>query len=160
MYLPMYICRCVPPGENQIAVNNNNNNNNNNKYYYYHHHHCLLYAGYPYTYSRDKPCPQAIHCCNYSVFVVYGASISSSCVGSFVLLRQHFPKYVCSAQYGCFCSSLTSCYPGMLLTYFLNDLEMVPVAPVVTGITLVVTFHMRRISIVNSLYFKTFSALF
>ena len=20
-------------------------------------HHCLLYAGYPYTYSRDKPCP-------------------------------------------------------------------------------------------------------
>jgi hypothetical protein len=26
-------------------------------YYYHHHHHCLLYAGYPYTYSRDKPCP-------------------------------------------------------------------------------------------------------
>jgi len=28
-----------------------------------------------------------------------------------------------------FCSSLTSCFPGMLLTYFLNDLEIVPVAP-------------------------------
>ena len=27
-----------------------------------------------------------------------------------------------------FCSSLTSWFPGMLLTYFLNDLEMVPVA--------------------------------
>ena len=26
-------------------------------YYHHHHHHCLLYAGYPYTYSRDKPCP-------------------------------------------------------------------------------------------------------
>ena len=31
-------------------------------YYYYHHHHHhhhhrLLYAGNPYTYSRDKPCP-------------------------------------------------------------------------------------------------------
>jgi len=28
-----------------------------------------------------------------------------------------------------FCSSLTSWFHGMLLTYFLNDLEMVPVAP-------------------------------
>ena len=26
-------------------------------YYYYYYHHCLLYAGYPYTYSRYKPCP-------------------------------------------------------------------------------------------------------
>ena len=28
-----------------------------------------------------------------------------------------------------FCSSLTSWFPGMLLTYFLNDFEMVPVTP-------------------------------
>jgi hypothetical protein len=34
-----------------------------------------------------------------------------------------------------------------LLTYFLNDFEMVPVAPIITGITLVFTFHMRCISI-------------
>ena len=27
-----------------------------------------------------------------------------------------------------FCSSLTSCFPGMLLTYFLSDFEIVPVA--------------------------------
>ena len=27
-----------------------------------------------------------------------------------------------------FCSSLTSCFPSMLLTYFLNDFEIVPVA--------------------------------
>ena len=33
-------------------------------------------------------------------------------------------------------SSLTSCFPGMLLTYFLNDFEIVPVAPIITGITL------------------------
>ena len=32
------------------------------------------------------------------------------------------------------CSSLTSCFPGMSLTYFLNDLE------IITGITLVFTF--------------------
>jgi len=36
-----------------------------------------------------------------------------------------------------FCSSLTSCFPGMLLTYFLNDFEIVPVAPFITGITFV-----------------------
>jgi hypothetical protein len=46
----------------------------------------------------------------------------------------------------------------MSLTYFLNDLEMVPVTPIITGITLVFTFHMRCISIVRSLYFKIFSA--
>ena len=46
-----------------------------------------------------------------------------------------------------FWSFLTLCFPGMLLTYFLNDFEIVPVAPVVTGITSVFTFLMR------SLYF-------
>ena len=40
-----------------------------------------------------------------------------------------------------FCSSLTSCFPGMLLTCFLNDFEMVPVAPVITGITFVFTYY-------------------
>ena len=41
----------------------------------------------------------------------------------------------------------------MLLMYFLNDFEMAPVAPIITGITFVFTFHMRCISIVRSLYF-------
>jgi len=59
-----------------------------------------------------------------------------------------------------FCSSLTSWFPLMLLTYFLNDLEMVPVAPIITGITLVLTFHVPCISIVRSLYFKIFSDSF
>jgi len=40
-----------------------------------------------------------------------------------------------------FCSSLTSCFPGMLITYFLNDFEIVPVAPIINGITFVFTFH-------------------
>jgi hypothetical protein len=42
-----------------------------------------------------------------------------------------------------FCSSLTSWFPGMLLTYFLNDFEMVPDAPIITGITFVFTFHLH-----------------
>jgi hypothetical protein len=48
----------------------------------------------------------------------------------------------------------------MSLTCFLNDLEMVPVASITTGITLAFTFHMRCISTVRSLYFKIFSASF
>ena len=35
------------------------------------------------------------------------------------------------------CSSLTPCFAGMLLTYFLDDFEIVPVAPIITGITFV-----------------------
>ena len=53
-----------------------------------------------------------------------------------------------------FCSSLTSWFPGMLLTYFLNDFEIVPVASIITGITFVFTFHIRCISIVRSSYFR------
>jgi hypothetical protein len=48
----------------------------------------------------------------------------------------------------------------MSLTYFMNDFEMVPVAPIVTGITFAFTFHTRCISVVRSLYFKIFSAYF
>jgi hypothetical protein len=36
----------------------------------------------------------------------------------------------------------------MVLTYFPNDFEMVPVAPIITGITLVFTSHIRCIYIV------------
>ena len=59
-----------------------------------------------------------------------------------------------------FCSSLTSWFPGMLPMYFVNDFTVVPVAPVVTGITFVFTFHMHSISIVMYLYFGIFSAFF
>jgi len=41
-----------------------------------------------------------------------------------------------------FCSSLTSCFPGMLLTYFLNDFEIVPVAPIITGIIIIIIIIM------------------
>ena len=47
-----------------------------------------------------------------------------------------------------------------LVRYFLYDFEMVPVAPIITGITFVFTFHMQCISIVRSLYFRIFSASF
>jgi len=45
----------------------------------------------------------------------------------------------------------------MLLRYFLNDYETVPIAPIITGTTFVYLFHMRSISIVRSEYFRIFS---
>ena len=55
-----------------------------------------------------------------------------------------------------FCSSLTSWFPGKSLTYFVNDLEAVPVAPIITGITLFFTFHMGCISLWGLYILKTF----
>ena len=70
-------------------------------------------------------------------------------------------RSMCAVSYvAVFCSSLTSCFPGMLLMYVLNDFEIVPVATIITGITFVFTFHMRCIYIVKSLDFKIFSASF
>ena len=68
--------------------------------------------------------------------------------------------YVCSAQYGCFRSSLVSCFPGMLLRYCLSDFEVVPVAPFIYGITFAFTFHMYWISVTRSLYFNIFPVSF
>ena len=59
-----------------------------------------------------------------------------------------------------FCSSLTSCFPVMFLTYFQNDFEMIPVASFITGITFTFSFHMRCIYILRSLCFEIFSAYF
>ena len=47
-----------------------------------------------------------------------------------------------------FCSSLSSCFPGMLLRYFLIDFDMVPAAPVITGIVFVFTVYMSYVSLV------------
>ena len=45
-----------------------------------------------------------------------------------------------------FCSFLTSWLPGMLLTYFLNDFEIVPVAPLITGYVCQNTFRKLRVN--------------
>ena len=59
-----------------------------------------------------------------------------------------------------FAVSLILCFPAMLFKYCLSDFEMVPVTPIITGITFSFTFHMGWISIMRSLYFKIFSASF
>ena len=59
-----------------------------------------------------------------------------------------------------FCSYLISCSPGMLITHSLSDFKVVPVAPIITGITFAFTIHMSRISIVRSSSFIIFSATY
>jgi hypothetical protein len=46
----------------------------------------------------------------------------------------------------------------MLLSYYLGDSEMVPVAPIIASITYAFTFPMPWISVTRSSYFKNFSA--
>ena len=58
-----------------------------------------------------------------------------------------------------FSGPLMLCSPGTLLGYFLLDFEIVPFAPIVTGITFVLTFDNRFISILSYLYFKTIRLL-
>jgi len=65
-------------------------------------------------------------------------------------------QYAFSAQ----CSSLISCFPGLLLGNCLNNSEMAPVVSIFTGIIFVVIFHISGISIARSLYFRIFSAYF
>ena len=60
-----------------------------------------------------------------------------------------------------FWSSLTSCFPRMLLTYFLNDFEIAPVAPIYyyyyycCFYNFRVYFHCYTVHVVESLNYYT-----
>ena len=84
--------------------------------------------------------------------------VATSLVPALALLNFTFRSMCEVLNMAVFCSSLNSWFPGMFLTYFLKDFEMVPIAPIITGITLVFTFHMRCIAIARPLYFKILSA--
>jgi hypothetical protein len=57
-----------------------------------------------------------------------------------------------------YCSSLISCFPGMLLRYCVSNFEMVSFVPIFTGIAFASTFHVCSIS--RSFYFNNSSASF
>ena len=80
------------------------------------------------------------------LFMVF---ISLVCAESIVFYISTFRSMCAVPNMAVFCSSLTSWFSGMLLTYFLIDFEIVPVASIITGIIFVFTFHMRCISIVR-----------
>jgi len=55
---------------------------------------------------------------------------------------------------------LLTWFPFMSFRYFLNYFQMVPVAPIITGIAFIFEFHLRCVSIVMCLYFNIFAAFF
>jgi hypothetical protein len=71
----------------------------------------------------------------YLQFVLHVMFISHvKCVSYFYVST---PRSMCAVpNMACFCSSLISCFPGVLLRYCSNDFEMVPVAPVLLLVSL------------------------
>ena len=108
--------------------------------------------------------PQTNHVsrvCNCSVFTICATcNVIWHVKHVLYLYISPFRSFCAVPNVAVFCSSLISHYPGMLLMYCLSDSEMVPVAPVITGITFAVTFHMRCNSVIRSLYFKILSSPF
>jgi len=100
-------------------------------YYYYHHHHHhhhyhhnhhhRLYAGYLYLHSWEKLFPWGIQCCSYSLllFMVLISLVSVMNLLHFYLST--FRNMCAVTSMVVFWSSLISCLPGMLFTYFLYD---------------------------------------
>ena len=85
-----------------------------------------------------------------SVVTIHVAYIFSFSVNLLYIYFSTFRSMCAVPNMAVFWSYLTSCFPGMLLTYFLSDFKTVPVAPSITGITFAFTFHMCCISIVRS----------
>ena len=57
-----------------------------------------------------------------------------------------------------FCSESIECFPGTASRFFLKLLVTIPVAPIITGITVQFGFHIRCVSISKPLYFNLFTA--
>jgi len=103
-------------------------------------------------YTQSKPCLQGVYFCSHSTATVCTTCNDISNDKHFVLLYQ-FLQYVCSARYDCFLQFFNFEPSGMLLRYFLNDFNMVPVATDVLVSHWFCTFHMRCASSLRSLFF-------
>ena len=119
-------------------------------YYYYYYHHNLFMQGI-YTYIPETNYVPKDYSVAAILLLLFMVLISSVSVLNLLYFYISTFRSMCSVpNMAVFCSSLTSCSPGMLLTYFLNGFEIVSVAHIITGNTFVFTFHMR------SLYFRIF----
>ena len=107
-----------------------------------------------YTYISETKCVPREYSVAVILLLLFMVLISLVSVLNLLNFYISTSRNMCAvSNMAVFWSSLTSCFPGMLLTYFLNDFKTAPVAPIITGITFVFTFHMRCISIVKSFYF-------
>ena len=131
-------------------------------YYHYYHHFCYhLYAGYLQLCTWNKPCLYSIQCCSCSVFTVCATCKVISLVK--YVLHSYISTSVVFVQcliWLFFVVPWFRVFPVRCWGIVLSDFEMLPVAPVITGITFAFRFRMRWISVMKSLYFKIFSAYF
>jgi len=91
-------------------------------YYYYYHNHQLLYAGYIYTYIPETnyvPREYSVAAILMLLFMVLISLVSVLYLLYFYIST--FRNMCAVPNMAVFYSSLTSCFPGMLLTYFLNN---------------------------------------
>jgi hypothetical protein len=139
----------------QYVINSKNTYHLHHHHYHHHHHHRLVVRWltvYSYSYYY---CHHHHH--HHPRYLLYAREhrVAAILVLMCMVLTSLVPAltplylYVSTFRSMCavpsmavFCSSLTSWFPGMLLTYFRNDFEMVRIAPIVTGITFVFKFHM------------------
>ena len=72
----------------------------------------------------------------YSVFLLLLFTVLISLVSVLNLLYFYIStlRSMCAVpSMAVLCSFLTSCFPGMLLMYFLNEFEIAPVAPIIAA---------------------------
>ena len=132
-----------------VKCNNNNNNNN------------IIFMQGIYTYIPETNYVPREYSVAAILLLLFMLLISLVSVLNLLFFYISTFRSMCAVpSMSVLCSFLTSCFPDMLLTYFRNVFEIVPIAPIITGITFVFAFHMRCISIVRSLYFRIFSASF
>ena len=79
-----------------------------------------------------------MQCCSDPVVTIYvtlNVISSVKCYVRTLMLLISAVHLQCPIWLFFFGSSLISCSPGTSLRYCLNDFEMVPVAPIITGVT-------------------------
>ena len=104
-------------------------------YYYYYYYYYLLYEGI-YTYTPETNYVPREYSVAAILLLLFMVLISLVSVWNLLYFYSSTFRSMCAVpNVAVFCSSLTSWFPGMLLKYFLNDFEIIPVAPIVTGIT-------------------------
>ena len=89
-----------------------------------------------YTYIPDTNCVPREYSVAVILFLLFMVLISLVSVLNLLYFYISTFRSMCAVpNMAVFCSFLTSYLPGVLLTYFLNDSEIVPVSPIITGIT-------------------------
>ena len=78
-----------------------------------------------------------MQCCSYSVVIFMVLMSLVSVLNLLYFYISSFRSMCAVPNMAVFWSSLTSRFLGMLLMYFLNDFQIVPVAPIITGIAFV-----------------------